>query len=256
MNLAMSDFTGTLKDRSYDQLFKWFLFTGVVCIGAVVLWDYGYLGYLFTADNSGISAVIVALFVVLSLHCLYILVDLSPELQAVERATEEAQAGALLEFDGTGLRVGGHRMPPGRFVTAHLGDIAHKQRMDPSSGSREILAEALNAQLRKRLRFGIFMSDVLYKLGLLGTVIGFILMLSSMGDLGEFEVETMRTALQAMTGGMAVSLLTTIAGLVCGTLLRLEYVFVESLIGSIVQRTVRLTEVFVVPAINQARGDV
>ena len=242
-------------DRAFDYLFKWAIFVGVVCVGAVVLWDYGYLGYLFAADRSGISIVIVILFVIMSLHCLNLLFELSPELRAVERAMVQLSSGKRLVDQAGELRLGDFAVSPRTAVAGHLRDIAALQDMGRSP-NREILSQGLAAKLRFRSRIGIFMSDVLYKLGLLGTVVGFILMLSTMGDLGDFEAETMRAALQAMTGGMATSLLTTITGLVCGTLLRMEYTFVEGLISTILQRTIRLTEVYVVPALSEAPGDV
>ena len=93
------------------------------------------------------------------------------------------------------------------------------------------------------MRLGVFVSDTLYKLGLLGTVIGFILMLVSMRDLGEFDVETMRSALQSMTGGMAVALLTTITGLSAGVLLRMQFNILDNLVLKIVQHLVRFSEV-------------
>jgi hypothetical protein len=239
--------TRGLGYRSYDHLFAWFIFAGALGEAAMVLWDFGFLGYIFEADVSGISTIIAATFGVLSLHCLYLLFDLSAELRCVEHATSASQGGHGLQLVGDEVRIGDYRPPDWSIFAGHMRDVALKSRNDPS-GDRRILVESLSAILRKRARLGIFMADVLYKLGLLGTVIGFILMLGSMGDLSEFEVETLREALRSMTGGMAVSLLTTISGLVCGTLLRMQYVIVESLTGQILQRTVRLTEVILVPA--------
>jgi hypothetical protein len=207
-----TEISRVLCDRAFDKLFQWMIFAGLVCVGAVVLWDYGFLSYIFIADTSGISALIVALFLALSVFCVYVLFALSPELRALETAAVELEAGGSVSLADGELRMGGHTMPQDYFVTAHLRDIVIKQQRDPE-GSREILAQALSARLRSQARIGIFMSDVLYKLGMLGTVVGFILMLSSMGNMGNFDVETLRGALQAMTGGMAVSLLTTIAGL-------------------------------------------
>lgn len=254
----MSDisFSRLLRDRAFDSLFQWLLLAAAIGVGALLLWDYGFLTYLFSADTSYISAIIVALFAALSLFCLYLLLDLSPELRAIEAATEHAEKDGRLEVSQDGeISFGSYRMPAGRAVTAYMRDVAIRQARDPE-GKGELLVRALSAQLRTRVRIGIFMSDVLYKLGLLGTVVGFIMMLGSVGDLGNFDVETLRGALQSMSSGMAVSLLTTIAGLVCGTLLRTEFAFADGLVSTIVQRTARLTEVYVVPMLARTRTDV
>ena len=37
---------GIVGNRSYDDLFRWGLLIALICLGAVILWDYGYLNYL------------------------------------------------------------------------------------------------------------------------------------------------------------------------------------------------------------------
>ena len=63
------------------------------------------------------------------------------------------------------------------------------------------------------------------KLGLLGTIIGFILMLAPIASMQSFEQASLQTALGQMSGGMAVALYTTLTGLVCNLLLRLQFQF-------------------------------
>jgi hypothetical protein len=69
-------------------------------------------------------------------------------------------------------------------------------------------------------------------------------------------VETLRAALQRMIAGMAVSLLTTIAGLVGGILLRVQYNLAEALATDIVQTAVRMTETALVPRLVRGAPDV
>ena len=61
------------------------------------------------------------------------------------------------------------------------------------------------------------------------------------------DVDTLRGALQKMIAGMAVSLLTTIAGLIGGILLRLEYNIADALVTDISQTAVSFTEVSLLP---------
>ena len=90
---------------------------------------------------------------------------------------------------------------------------------------------------------------------MLGTVIGFVIMLGSMDDLTSFEVDNLRDALTQMTGGMAIALLTTIAGLVCGILLRVQFNIADSLASRIQARAVRASEVALVPALAEAERE-
>ncbi len=59
-----------------------------------------------------------------------------------------------------------------------------------------------------------------------------------------------------MIAGMAVSLLTTIAGLIGGILLRLEYNIADALVTDISQTTVSFTEVSLLPMLSRGARDV
>jgi len=70
---------------------------------------------------------------------------------------------------------------------------------------------------------GWFVSDILVTLGMIGTVIGFIYMLSiSFGCIDVSQPQTMRTALSKMSAGMGTALYTTASGLICSLLLKLQ----------------------------------
>jgi biopolymer transport protein ExbB/TolQ len=65
--------------------------------------------------------------------------------------------------------------------------------------------------------------------GMIGTVIGFILMLStSLGNLDPSDVESMRSAISAMAVGMSTALLTTLAGLTATLMLRVQLVMTDA----------------------------
>ncbi|GKY88282.1 MotA/TolQ/ExbB proton channel family protein [Sinisalibacter aestuarii] len=237
-----------LVNRAYDDLFRWVLLIALICLGAVILWDYGFLAYLFENDTSGISTLIVGVFGVASLYCLWFLFDLSGELSALEKLSAGLEASPRSGADGMLAQLDGNRR-----VRRIARDLVLVRRTLGDS-SPETLLQAFSSECRSPVRLGVFVSDTLYKLGLLGTVIGFILMLVSMRDLGEFDVETMREALQSMTGGMAVALLTTISGLSCGVLLRMQFNLLDNLALRIMQRLVRFSEVVLPAAMTE--GDI
>lgn len=83
--------------------------------------------------------------------------------------------------------------------------------------------EGLPSLMERWLNHGWFAADLCLKIGLLGTIVGFILMLSPIRNLTAFDPTNLQNALKAMSGGMAVALYTTLAGLTCHILLRLQF---------------------------------
>jgi hypothetical protein len=75
----------------------------------------------------------------------------------------------------------------------------------------------------KKSDIGWFVSDMLLTLGMIGTVAGFIYMLSSsFSEMDPQNAITMQGVLAKMGAGMSTALYTTAAGLVCSLLLKLQ----------------------------------
>ncbi len=227
--------------RAYDILFKWLTVAALICLGFAILWDYGLIDYLFESDRSRISYVIIVTFVAYSAYCLGVILTLTSELRTIEKCEVDLSRNAEIS---SGL------------ISQYITDLDTKSPADIPDDGRTLLLEAVSGGFKRKTRVGNFASDLLYKLGMLGTVIGFVIMLQSMDDISQFDVDTLRDALQKMTGGMAVALLTTIAGLVCGILLRIQFNIADSAVSEILQKTIRLTETQIMPQKMQERPDV
>lgn len=231
-----------LRNQAFDAFFRWLVLIGLICFGAAVLWDYGYIEYLFDNDSSGISKVILGVFAVFSLYCAYMIFDRSRELGLAEHCLAAVAQDLPMRAESGTLIVNENVIDVDRPVAEFMHDALVKMSHDPGA-SLDVLLQSFSAEIRRPGRLGIFVADVVYKLGMLGTVIGFIAMLVSMRDLGQFDVETMRTALQQMTSGMATALLTTVTGLVSGVLLRLQFNILDTLATRLVRRLVRISEI-------------
>lgn len=85
--------------------------------------------------------------------------------------------------------------------------------------------ETREAMMARWLNHGWFAADSVLKIGLLGTIIGFILMLSPIAGLASFDPGSLQAALGQMSGGMAVALYTTLTGLVVNIVLRFQFQF-------------------------------
>jgi hypothetical protein len=232
------------RNGAFDAVLKWVLLMALIAVSAVVSYDYGLLNYLFGADKSKITVVIAVLYVGFSGHCLWILVELAREYRRALQIKDMLASSTTVPELPRG----------GGLIDRYMADVI-RSREHPSEveGNAHLLMMSLGASLRRRTKIGSYGTDLLYKLGMLGTMVGFVLMLNSMGDLSNFDVDTLRGALQQMIAGMAVSLLTTIAGLIGGILLRLEYNIADALVTDISQTAVSFTEVSLLPLL--ARGE-
>ena len=65
------------------------------------------------------------------------------------------------------------------------------------------------------------------KLGLIGTVIGFIIMLGSLSNITTFDVSLLQGVLTTMGSGMGVALYTTLSALVTGVFIAIQYFNLE-----------------------------
>jgi biopolymer transport protein ExbB/TolQ len=85
---------------------------------------------------------------------------------------------------------------------------------------------------------------VLLKLGLVGTVVGFILMLMPVGQIGAFDPDLMKELLASMSAGMSVALYTTLAGLVTSTLLKGQYYLLDAALAEFTNRLTVFVDVY------------
>ena len=84
--------------------------------------------------------------------------------------------------------------------------------------------EIKNTDWRGNQEIGWFISDFVLTIGMIGTVSGFLIMLTGAFagvDIG--DEEAMKSVLEKMSKGMSTALYTTLFGLICGGLLKIQY---------------------------------
>lgn len=69
---------------------------------------------------------------------------------------------------------------------------------------------------------GWFISELCLSLGMMGTIVGFIMMLSGFESVDMSNPQTIQNLLSQLGKSMATALYTTIVGLVCGSLLKIQ----------------------------------
>tara|TARA_Y100000816_G_C26025672_1_gene536750 strand:- start:601 stop:1107 length:507 start_codon:yes stop_codon:yes gene_type:complete len=115
--------------------------------------------------------------------------------------------------------------------------------------------ENFEYSLTSKLNTGWLVADGLLKLGLIGTVIGFIIMLSAITEIDGFDFTMMKQMLQNMSGGMKVALYTTLSGLVSSILLTIQYSYLEHYTYKIFYITNRCLSYYVVQDLEMVNND-
>jgi Biopolymer transport proteins len=113
---------------------------------------------------------------------------------------------------------------------------------------------AYGQQIRAGQEIGWFIADIMIKLGLLGTVVGFVIMLGSVTNISSFDISVMKDVLTNMSGGMGVALYTTIAGLIFAMLLTVQYQSLERGADDLVALMTKVVEVQLAPHLNSQSG--
>jgi hypothetical protein len=183
----------------------------VALLGAA--WLEGWLTMLMVADTTHLVAAIAGVFVVGLALCARIALQLSGELNQVKA-----------------------RQPrPSSRVAGYLERIAGHDGQ-----SRALLASTLKLKLASRIAPVRHVANSLVILGLIGTVIGFIIALAGVDPEAAADVSSIGPMVSTLIDGMSVALHTTLVGAVLNVWLMLNYRLVESgtvrLLTAIIER--------------------
>jgi MotA/TolQ/ExbB proton channel family len=176
-------------------------------------WVQGWLTSVIVTDTTHLVAAITGVFIVGLAMCARIALQLSDELNQVRAR---------------------HPRPTSR-VGAYLASIASRDGQ-----SRALLASTLKLKLASRLTPVRHLANSLVILGLIGTVVGFIIALSGVDPETAADVSSIGPMVSTLIEGMSVALYTTLVGAVLNVWLMLNYRLIESgtvrLLTAIVER--------------------
>lgn len=81
----------------------------------------------------------------------------------------------------------------------------------------------------KGINAGYYIYDLLPILGLIGTVVGFIMMFGgSFAEINTSDAQSVRDALLTMALGISTALYTTLVGMVCSEIIKLQLINIEA----------------------------
>ena len=160
---------------------------------------------IIESDKSNISLIIIILYLSSSMHWFFLAWKLGKESE-------------MLSFDkNTSMNQELNK------INIYLTGLESKSFIE-----KQERLNVLSDELSNRHSFGYMAVDILLKLGLTGTVIGFILMLLPIGEIKEFDPQILQQLLATMSGGMAIALYTTLTGLLTSMLLKFQYFLLDS----------------------------
>ena len=239
--------------NDHVPLLRWLIFTGVCAFGFVLTWYFGLFHLMLNADKTYISAIITVLYAATTVHCCWRTIAISREMDSAHRVAALVARGPG-GFQVVGQNVvtaDGGRLPPG-LVTDHIRNLIQKSKLQGHNRlDQTLLLRGLADSLRGPNQLGSFASDSLMKLGLLGTIIGFILMLAPVAGLDAADRASVKTSMGLMSDGMAVAMYTTLTGLIGSILVQTQYYMLDEATAKVFGLATDLTEVFVVSILER-----
>ncbi|MEM7021079.1 MAG: MotA/TolQ/ExbB proton channel family protein [Pseudomonadota bacterium] len=182
-----------------------------VLVGAA--WFQGWIAQLMASDSTHLLAAITAVFLVGLALCGRAVFQVSDELNQVRAAQPR----------------------PGSRVQRYLQSTAGRDGQ-----SRAILVSALKLKLASRIAPVRHIANSLVILGLVGTVLGFIIALAGVDPETAADVSSIGPMVSTLIDGMSVALYTTLLGAVLNVWLMLDYRILEGgtirLLTAIVER--------------------
>ena len=205
-----------MKNSLIDNIFiYWIYFISLIFIAFYVLGSLGFISNIFQADISYISSLITFIVIFYLFQCGYYLNKLRDAVYFLDKE---------INSDSNNI-----------FIMIYRDyQLTNNISKDNKTSSQE----DFKLKLYEFADTGFFVSDLLLKLGIIGTVIGFIIMLSSLSAIDEMNLSKMNNLLLSMSTGMKVALYTTLTGLIGSILLSIQYNFLESKINVFINKAV------------------
>ena len=205
-----------MKNSLIDNIFiYWIYFISLILIAFYILGSLGFISNIFQADISYISSLITFIVIFYLFQCGYYLNKLRDAVYFLDKE---------INSDSNNI-----------FIMIYRDyQLTNNISKDNKTSSQE----DFKLKLYEFADNGFFVSDLLLKLGIIGTVIGFIIMLSSLSAIDEMNLSKMNNLLLSMSTGMKVALYTTLTGLIGSILLSIQYNFLESKINVFINKAV------------------
>ena len=186
--------------RSHLLALRFALFNVAAFAMLGAAWAQGWVGSVLSADDTGLSLGIFLIFLGGLGICAHRIWQISVELEQVQA----------------------RRPVPHSQTAGYLKEVA-----DRDSGSRATAASRLKLVLSSRIASVLHIANSLVLLGLVGTVVGFIIALSGVDPQSAGNVDAITPMVAELIHGMSVALYTTLVGAVLHLWLKVNYLILS-----------------------------
>ncbi len=231
----------------YIYLQTWLIIAIFCAFAAWVAFDNHIFHIMVETDKSHLSLVTIIVFLAASAHAAWHIAAAAKRIKAAYcyldgNSDESFEPSDVPPSARTSVNL--NESGP-TFIGNFLRDVSDshalsrsKKQDRPDSHVLEIYAD----QLRSPVEIGWFIVDLLVRLGLLGTIVGFILILRTLVDGPLPRADEIQSLLISMSGGMGTALFTTLAGLTTATLLGLQYMVLGRSVETLIASLIRINE--------------
>jgi len=242
----------------YKTFLYWLLLIELILFGLYLAWDTGILAQILVQDSTRISAVILIVFAFASMHCAWRSVylarqglmlsqlrhsvdilstqQLAPQSPLSQPSLLKSQEIRAVIYPAINLYSSGISSGQEYLNGLLNGSIG----VDRAGQDKILLSEVMAESLRGSHQVGWFITSIIIKLGLLGTVVGFVIMLSSISGLDQLDISDIKQLMQQMTQGMGVAMNTTMVGLVSSMGLGVQYLLLDRCADGLVVKGVNV----------------
>ena len=227
----------TTRPAIQSHLFSqyWFLVVTVSAFLIYIAWDQRLISSVIQLDKSYMATLIGLLAMFATCHVAYHVYRRSNSIKIIHDLLEAQPIDADLATDP--------------LIHSFINDLAPESAttvISTSDSSTDSIVEIHADSLRAPVELGWFLVDLAIRLGLLGTIIGFILIFTSLSNISLDGAEGLGALLVAMSGGMGTALLTTLSGLIGASFLSVQYLILgrqaEYQIGLLIRLRNRLMQ--------------
>ncbi|HEX9771233.1 MAG TPA: MotA/TolQ/ExbB proton channel family protein [Kiloniellales bacterium] len=216
-------------------LYKWLVINSFAALLAYVAWLRGWLALVVESDASYLSVVIAIVFAVFWMTSSY-------HIWTVNREIAQFAAGAK---DG--------------IAAAYFAKLRDKSgRLGGERVDQSMLAATLRARMFMPIQVVNYVANILVLLGLIGTVVGFVIAVSGLGEslAGGSNIERVQGVLGQIVNGMGVALFTTLVGSILGGLwLQIHYQMLARAVGGLVIDIIERADIEVIPGLARADAE-
>jgi hypothetical protein len=216
-------------------LYKWLVTNSFAALLVYVAWLRGWLALVVESDASYLSIVIAVVFAVFWLTSSYLILTVNREIARFGAGAKEGVAAIYYaKLRDKSSRLGGERV------------------------DQSMLAATLRARLFMPIQIVNYVANILVLLGLIGTVVGFVIAVSGLGDslAGGSNLERVQGVLGQIVNGMGVALFTTLVGSILGGLwLQIHYQMLARAVGGLVIDIVERADIEVIPGLARADAE-